>query len=202
MRAVRNSILAGIVYQHPSIESLRRELKRNGQLRHLCGIDPVRGEEAVPPAWVYSRFLKKLMARQNLLEAMFNRLVEELTKHLPDFGRVLPVGGKAIASFARGRKRQAGKVVKRDGRHDVDADWGQKTLRRQREDGSTWEKVVRWFGYKLHLVVDATYDLPVAFSLTQASASEVKQAHWLRPNGRATTGYHPKMRIPFRGSGL
>jgi len=37
VRAVWNSVLAGIVYQHPSIESLRRELKRNGQLRQVCG---------------------------------------------------------------------------------------------------------------------------------------------------------------------
>ncbi len=33
VRAMWNSILAGVVYQHPSIESLRRELARNGQLR-------------------------------------------------------------------------------------------------------------------------------------------------------------------------
>ncbi|MDW7650898.1 MAG: DDE transposase, partial [Bacillota bacterium] len=32
VRAVWNSVLAGIVYQHDSIESLRRELSRNGQL--------------------------------------------------------------------------------------------------------------------------------------------------------------------------
>ena len=30
VRAVWNSILAGVVYQHPIIESLRRELSRNG----------------------------------------------------------------------------------------------------------------------------------------------------------------------------
>ncbi|MCR4419823.1 MAG: transposase [Clostridia bacterium] len=139
----------------------------------------VLGQAPSLPEKVEFAFLKKLMARQNLLEAMFNRLVEELTKHLPDFGRVLAVDGKAIASFARGRKRQAGKVVKRDGRRDVDADWGQKTLRVEREDGSNWEKVVRWFGFKLHLVVDATYELPVAFRVTPASASEIKQGHRL-----------------------
>ena len=33
IRAVWNSLLAGIVFQHRSIESLRRELSRNGQLR-------------------------------------------------------------------------------------------------------------------------------------------------------------------------
>jgi len=37
VRATWNSILAGIVYQHSSIESLRRELMRNAQLRQLCG---------------------------------------------------------------------------------------------------------------------------------------------------------------------
>jgi hypothetical protein len=36
-----------------------------------------------------------------------------------------------------------------------------------------------WYGYKLHLLVDADYELPVAFEVTKASASEVKQAHRL-----------------------
>ena len=179
VRAVWNSIRAGIIYQHPSIESLRRELRRNAQLRQLCGFDPARGEKDVPPAWVYSRFLKKLMARQRLLEAMFNRLVEEMSERLPDFGQILAIDGKAIASFARGRKGEKGKEAKADGRRELDADWGQKALRVEKEDGSLWEKVIRWFGFKLHLVVDATYELPVAFSLTRASASEVKKAHKL-----------------------
>jgi len=38
VRAIWNSILAGIVFQHESAESLRRELSRNGQLRDLCGL--------------------------------------------------------------------------------------------------------------------------------------------------------------------
>lgn len=37
VRAMWNSVLAGVVFQHPSIESLRRELSRNGQLRLMCG---------------------------------------------------------------------------------------------------------------------------------------------------------------------
>jgi len=43
--------LAGIVFQHPSAESLLRELKRNGQLRLLCGFDKA------PTLWAFSRFL-------------------------------------------------------------------------------------------------------------------------------------------------
>ncbi len=50
VRAIWNSVLAGIVFQHPSIESLRRELGRNGQLRHVCGLC------GVPSAAAYTRF--------------------------------------------------------------------------------------------------------------------------------------------------
>jgi hypothetical protein len=32
---------------------------------------------------------------------------------------------------------------------------------------------VEWFGYKLHLIVDAIYELPVAYEVTAASASEI-----------------------------
>ncbi|WP_434640505.1 transposase [Thermoanaerobacterium thermosaccharolyticum] len=37
VRAMWNAILAGVVYQHISVESLRRELSRNGQLRIMYG---------------------------------------------------------------------------------------------------------------------------------------------------------------------
>ena len=37
IRAMWNSVLAGIVFQHDSVEKLRRELARNGQLREMCG---------------------------------------------------------------------------------------------------------------------------------------------------------------------
>ena len=39
VRAMWNSLLAGVVFQHESVESLRRELSRNGELRDLCGLD-------------------------------------------------------------------------------------------------------------------------------------------------------------------
>src|SRR5512139_2654075 len=52
IRPVWNSVLAGIVYQHLSVDSLRRELLRNGELRESCGFDPHKGSRAVPPSWV------------------------------------------------------------------------------------------------------------------------------------------------------
>jgi hypothetical protein len=37
IRAMWNSILAGIIFEHVSVESLRRELSPNAQLREMCG---------------------------------------------------------------------------------------------------------------------------------------------------------------------
>lgn len=42
----------------------------------------------------------------------------------------------------------------------------------RREDGSCWEKVTKWFGCKLHLLVDSRYELPLAFEPAKASADE------------------------------
>jgi hypothetical protein len=56
IEAVWNAILAGIVFEHVSIESLRRELKRNAQLRELCGFNPLLGAHAIPSKSAYSRF--------------------------------------------------------------------------------------------------------------------------------------------------
>jgi len=89
VRPVWNSLLAGVVYQHPTVEALRRELARNGQLRDLCGFDPARGGQAVPPPHAYTRFLRVLLAEVERVEAMFDDLVERLRDVLPGFGRVL-----------------------------------------------------------------------------------------------------------------
>ena len=75
IRPVWNSILAGIVCQHPTAEALRRELMRNAQLRELCGFDPLRGMEAVPPSRVYTRLLKKPMKRIDRIEVKWPTLV-------------------------------------------------------------------------------------------------------------------------------
>jgi hypothetical protein len=176
IRAVWNSVLAGIVYQHPSIESLRRELLRNAQLRELCGFDLVKGEKAVPPSWVYSRFLGKLLKKEEKVEGIFYRLVEELREELPGFGEVAAIDGKALASLSKGKKKEKVRELRPDGRRERDADWGCKVYRGKREDGSRWEKVVKWFGFRLHLIVDAIYELPLGFKVTKASASEVKEA--------------------------
>jgi hypothetical protein len=166
--AMWNSLLAGVVFQHKSIESLRRELKRNAQLRELCGFEPLKGADAVPSKSAYNRFIANIIKNKELIDQMFNELVKELQSLLPDFGKDIAFDSKAIESFGQ----RPGKV-ENDKRGEHDADWGKKTYSGIREDGTAWEKVKSWFGFKLHLIVDANYELPVAMEVTPASHHDV-----------------------------
>lgn len=172
IRPMWNAIIAGIVYQHPSAESLRRELRRNGELRQICGFDPFLGENAVPTKDALSRFVELLIEHSEFIDEMFHELVDELKKQLPDLGVTTAVDSKAIPSFGK-PVRDEEKLEEDDRRRDTDADWGTKTYKGTRNDGTTWEKVVRWFGYKLHLLVDSKYELPLAFELDVASSSDM-----------------------------
>lgn len=169
VRVMWNTVLAGVVFQHPSIASLRRELLRNAELRQCCGYDVCRGARAVPPAHAFSRFLTSLQHHEPDIRAMFDRLVEQLRKELPDLGVNLGVDGKAIDSAGKKSNKA------RDGRRDTDADWGTKSYRGQRSDGSPWSKVRHWFGYNLHLLIDADYELPLGYTVTQASVNDTTQ---------------------------
>lgn len=173
VRAMWNALLAGIVFEHASAESLLRELSRNAQLRYLCGFDPWRGEKAVPSSSAFSRFLASLLAHSEEVEQIFDRLMWSLMSELPDLGESLAVDGKAIASMAR----RPGRSASSDRRGEHDADWGAKSYVHNREDGSTVREVKRWFGFKVHTLVDTTYELPVAFEVTPASAAEQPVAH-------------------------
>lgn len=172
VRPIWNSILAGIVFQHGSVESLRRELQRNAQLRELCGFDVIQGELAVPTSYSYSRFMKNLLKCQKELDAIFSNLVNQAYEILPDFGKNLAIDSKAISSCAKKPSEK-----KADGRRDTDADFGKKTYRGRSDDGTVWEKIKSWFGYKLHLIVDADYELPIAFQVSKASKNDSVEAH-------------------------
>lgn len=160
IRAVWNSILAGIIFQHAEISSLRRELARNAELRQACGFDPILRERAVPSKDAYSRFFGKLARHADLVEALFHRLVERMKELLPDFGRSLAADGKAIPAWRK---------------TDTDADIGRKQTGEpdaQADNAPNETKTVKWFGYKLHMICDATHELPVAFRVTRASEHE------------------------------
>jgi hypothetical protein len=120
IRAVWNSLLAGVIYGHAGIESLRRELLE------VCGFDPVLGARAVSPSWVYTRLVKKVRRHRDLVERMVDQLVDDVAAELPDLGRRIAVDSKGMRTHARGRKDPAESA-------DPDADWGVRAYRETRK---------------------------------------------------------------------
>ena len=217
VRSVWNSILAGVVFQHSSVASLIRELHRNAELRQLCGFEPLLGQTAIPTQSAYSNFLEAVMAHEQAIRAMFHELVEKLRQHLPDLGKYLAMDGKALPSFGGPEKKAQNPAVEGssdkkaesqppdsrepiratpsedgepDRRRDHDADWGVKTYRGKREDGTAWEKLVKWFGFELHLLVDSAHEMPLNYKVTKASASETVE---LLPAVEETRERHPEV---------
>ncbi len=177
IRFLWNSIIAGIVFQHTSINSLIRELNRNPSLREICGLEPFK---KVPKDYIYTRFLKKLMNHDNLVEKIFNQLVLMIQKELPDFGKNLSGDGKAIQTIAAPNKNNH--TFKPDGRRDTEANFGVKKYSGIDENGKSWQQVKSWFGYKAHIIADSKYELPIAFEVTKASFSENKELKKLLVN--------------------
>jgi hypothetical protein len=124
----------------------------------------------VPMSWNFSRFLKNVIELEDehtMISEMVRRLRENLMAELPDFGKHLGYDGKAIDSYSTGQEnRETGQTS------DPDANWGKHETSGFDKDGNLWKKVKSWFGYGLHLIADTVYEIPIAFSVTAASASE------------------------------
>ena len=167
IRAMWNLLIAGIVFGHNSIASLLREMNRNIQLAHVCGF----GFRKYPQAHNMSRFIAILLRHETDIEEMFTKLSHSLYTLLEGFGTELAIDSKWLPSSAKWISDR--KIP--DGRSEVDARKGVKTYRGVREDQTAWEKVVTCFGFKIHLLVDAVYELPIAYEVTDAAASDITE---------------------------
>jgi len=152
IRAVWNTMLAGILLGHATMEGFLRELRRNGELRQILGYDPVRGSSGVPSSYVITRLARKLVAQQELVSSIFHRLVAKALQLIPGFGKNVAVDGKAIKSVMT---------------NDKDAAFGRKTTTE-----ATAQLITTWFGFKIHCISDVATELPIAFKITGASAAE------------------------------
>ena len=171
VRAMWNLVLAGRVFEHSEDASLLRELRRNRQLAYVCGFEFRR----LPEAHNLSRFRKLLLKFQGDVDAMLHRMNEELYSVLEGYGEELAMDSKWVKSAAGRRSKRK----RPDGRSESDARLGKKAYSGVREDGSKWEKTVSCFGFKIHLLVDAVHELPIAYEVTDAAASDITEGRKL-----------------------
>jgi len=175
VRGMWSAMIIGVLRQCCSLAEVVRLLQREKDVRTVCGFR----KDNIPSEDALGRFLKKLVSHEVLLEECFTDLVRRLRELLPGFGSKLAVDSMDIEAYANGHGKSPS---------DPDARWGAKsaghhggpTADSQAEGKAGAKKgkernLYWWFGYKLHLVVDAIYELPISFNLTPANEADTSQ---------------------------
>lgn len=170
VRTMLNLIYAMKIFGHRSIESFRRELSINSQLRIACGLSEGKykycGERKhlVPPARVFTGFLNKLKKHKEEINEIFEELVKFMYENLEGFGEDCAIDGKFLDTYAKPYEKEKCK----DNRADHEASHSCKTY--QMKDGTTKKE---WhYGYRAHIICDAKYGLPIKSKVTPANNSE------------------------------
>jgi hypothetical protein len=185
-------VVLTVVLRHLSFESCLAELHRNPSLCRLIGIASV---AQIPNAWNLSRFLDTLGCEPHLthLRSVFDFLVARLGRAIPDLGQ--HTAGDSTGLEARSKKDPEAVAL------EVEQGLPQPSGGRKEytdEEGRV-TKVVEWFGYKLHLLVDGKHEVPLAFCVSDTKAGDnervaplIEQAKANLPEGRIQTMAYDK----------
>lgn len=180
-------VLLTIALRHTDVTACLAELHRNPALCRLVGITD---EAQIPHGWNLSRFLDVLGTEPHLtaLRAIFDHLIRPLGRAVPDLGR--HTAGDATALNARPKKDAA--AVQAEAAQGLPQPRGGRKEYKD-EDGRV-VKVVEWFGYKLHLLVDVRHEVAVAYNISDPAVGDnervealVQQAQANLPDGRMET---------------
>ena len=160
----------------PSFAALIRALQDNPSLRDACGIHHIDG---ISSTWAYSRFMKKLANCWARVKNIIRNLTRHLFEILPGFGKSVAIDSTDIKGYSNGGKKgKNGKVS------DVDCGWIVKSNTEGRR------KYV--FGYKVHILCDTEYELPIAVDVTAGNVHDSKRALNLLGQTRWTDSqFHP-----------
>lgn len=173
VRTMLNLIYAMKIFGHRSVESFRRELSRNSQLRIVCGLSEGKykycgdRKHLVPPARVFTVFLDKLKKHKSEIENMNEKLIKFMYENLDGFGEDCAIDGKYLDTYANQfHKSKAKKENDRRAEHEATSSC--KTY--YMKDGTTKKE---WhYGYRAHIICDAKYGLPIKSKVTPANNSE------------------------------
>ena len=170
--------------RHPSHEACLAELRRNPALRRLIGIE---AEEQIPHHWNLSRFLDTLGHPAHLaaMHSGFDHMVRRLGSVVPNLGRRL--AGDATALNAR---RGSPNRQEQETRLGLPQPAGGRTEYLDAE--GRVERVVEWFGYKLHLLVDVRHEIALAYAITEPAVGDNEM---IRPLLDHLRGLLPQRRI-------
>ena len=182
LRALWRASVCSYLLDHKYTNVLVRELEDDSDFRKFCGFTG-----RPPHRTTVLRFFHRLAHHPELVEAAFVNLTEQIKALLPDLGRVVAIDSTVVRSHSNPNRTHIS---------DPEASWTAKTSARAKKARREW-----YWGYKLHMVADANYGLPLAHLTTTAKRNDSPllpkvYAHaeelykWLRPDAAiADRGY-------------
>lgn len=174
------TLIASYVLDIPTIQGLIRTLHSNPFIAMRCGI---KSDEEIPTRFAYYRFIKKLIGHRDLIEICMGKTVEALMKKRPGFGEIVAVDASEIPTYAN-------RYVKAPS--DSDARWGVKP---DRCGSKKW-----WLGYKIHLIADVKYEIPLIPMVTPANTGDVTMLiPLLDRNMKIIQSFAPKFVLADKG---
>lgn len=139
-----------------NINELIRRLSNDPKLMRLCGFSKL------PARRTFNRFVARLSSHQDLVEECLADLVTQFKALKPDLGENVAVDSTAVRTHSNDNKKSkvTGQVS------DLDATRGVRTSARNPK------KTESYFGYKLHLIADTKYEIPLTGFVTPANCSD------------------------------
>jgi hypothetical protein len=181
------TLVLAIALRHVSTDACLEDLKRNPALRLLIGVE---AEDKVPDADNMSRFLARLGEEPHwtLLRAVFDVMAKRLGLVVGDLGKDTAGDSTGLA----GRAALSDKLKQAENAQGLPQPTGGR--KEYKDDDGKVTKVVEWFGYKLHLLVDVKHEVALAYHITDTKAGDneripdlIEQAQQNLPAGRIKT---------------
>jgi len=161
-------VLLTIALRHVYFNALLAELHRNPA---LCRLIDIHHEDEIPDAHNLSRFLDVLGQEPHLsaLRDIFNVLVQRLGLAIPELGQHTAGDATALS----GRAKKDAQAVAAEVEQGLPQPSGGR--KEYKDDEGRVTKVVEWFGYKLHLLVDVKHEVTLAYNITDTKVGDNEQ---------------------------
>ena len=152
LKVLWRAYVGSFVLNLPHTNALIRRLEDDDGFRHLCGFG------TLPHRTTFNRFIIRLSNHSDLVELCFAQLTGEIKALLPDLGKETAVDATAVRSHCNPNRKPIS---------DPQASWTAKNSTQAKSGGTEWRH-----GYKVHMVADANYGLPLAHVVTTASGTK------------------------------
>lgn len=149
--AILKAVLVGYYKSIGTLAELARYLEDHREIASVCGFQD---DEPTPSRSTFSRFISRLGKHQDLLDECLKIMADGFKDLLPDFGKVVAIDCTSVPTYSNPDNKPVS---------DSEAGW----IVREGSKRKQWE-----FGYRLHLIVDANWELPIAKEATLAKDNE------------------------------